>query len=62
MYYLGLNNSDLMSMDLAELRWYHNRLREVKSMEQEVEKIKLEAQMAAAGAGMVKKQFADGQG
>lgn len=59
MYYLGMSNAELMSLDLAELRWYHNRLREVKSLEQEVEKVKLEAQVAAASGGSLKRQFGD---
>lgn len=57
MYYLGMNQNDLMTLDLAELRWYYERLREVKAMEQEIEKVKLEATMAAVGAGAVRKQM-----
>jgi hypothetical protein len=57
MYYLGMSHDELMTLDLAELRWYHERLREVKAMEQEVEKVKLEATMAAMGAGSMKRQM-----
>jgi hypothetical protein len=59
MYYLGMSQHELMTLDLAELRWYHTRLQEVKAMEQEVEKVKLEATMAAMGAGTMSRQMSN---
>jgi hypothetical protein len=57
MYYLGMNYSEIMSLDIAELRWYYERLREVKTTEYEIEKAKFDATMAAMGVGAVKRQI-----
>jgi len=62
MYYLGMNYNEIMTLDIAELRWYYERLREVKSTEYEIEKAKFDASMAAMGVGAVKRQLGDVEG
>jgi hypothetical protein len=57
MYYLGMTHSEIMSLDIAELRWFMNRLQEVKTTEYEIEKAKFDATMAAMGVGAVKRQL-----
>lgn len=62
MYYLGMNYNEIMSLDIAELRWYYERLREVKTTEYEIEKAKFDASMAAMGVGAVQRQLGDAEG
>ena len=38
-----------MTLDLAELLWYHKKLKQVKDSEFEFEKMKLELNLTAAG-------------
>ena len=47
----------MMHIDLAELNWYYDKLREVKEQEAEYEKAKLEAQLQASGAIRKKQEF-----
>lgn len=60
MYYLGIPYRDVMQVDIAELNYYYNRLREVKEHEAEIEKMKLEAQMVALGARRTQKTLEGG--
>ena len=57
MYYLRISYKEMVNIDLAELNWYYDRLREIKDQEVEYEKAKLEAQLMAAGAMKKKKEF-----
>ena len=57
MYYLGMNYNEVMTLDIAELRWFMTRLQEVKTTEYEIEKAKFDATMAAMGVGAVKRQI-----
>ena len=54
MYYLGLGYSEVMHIDLGELRWMYAKLRETKESESELEKLKLEVTLAAATGGKIK--------
>lgn len=49
MYHLGLSHRDLMQMDLGELNWHFNRLIRQRESESELERIKIEAMLLAAG-------------
>ena len=44
-------------MDLAELSYYYEKLRKVKAIEADLEKLKIEATLAAASSGSLKRQF-----
>lgn len=57
MYYLGLSYAEAMTIDLAELNWYYDKLKLTKEQEAEVENAKLEAQLIASGAIKAKKEF-----
>ena len=57
MYYLRIGFREMMHIDLAELNWYYDKLREVKEQEAEYEKAKLEAQLQASGAIRKKQEF-----
>lgn len=46
-----------MNIDLAELNWYYEKLRQTKEQEAEYEKAKLEAQLTASGAVKRKKEY-----
>lgn len=60
MYYLGITYRDVMQVDLAELNYYYNKLREAKEHEAEIEKMKLEAQMTIMGARKAQQSFEGG--
>lgn len=60
MYYLGMSYDTLMQVNLAELSFYYNQLRQVKEQEAEIDKLKLEAQMMAMGARKAQKTFEGG--
>jgi len=55
MYYLGMTHNEIMLLDLAELNWHYKKLIEVKANEAEVEKIKIEATLAALGVSTTKR-------
>lgn len=57
MYYLHMRYNEIMALDLAELTWYYQRLKEVKDHEIEFEKMKLELTLAASGVGKATKLF-----
>lgn len=44
-------------MDLAELNFYYEKLRKVKAIEADLEKLKIEATLAAASSGSLKRQM-----
>lgn len=46
-----------MRLDLAELKYYYQKLREVKEQELEVEKLKIEANLMATGVKAAQKTF-----
>jgi ABC-type phosphate transport system ATPase subunit len=60
MYYLGMRHEEIMRMDLAELNFYYEKLRKVKAIEADLEKLKIEATLAAASSGSLKRQFGGG--
>ena len=51
MYHLGMCYEEIMRLDLAELQWYYQKLRETKEHENELEKLKLEALLLAGSGG-----------
>ena len=48
MYYLKMSHQEIMTMDLAELRWHQNRLQQVLQAEMDLEKLKLDVLFLAA--------------
>jgi hypothetical protein len=49
-----------MSLDLAELNWYYQKLSQVKEQEAEVEKVKFETSLMAMGVNTQKKATMQG--
>lgn len=47
-------------MDLAELNYYYAKLRKVKAVEADLEKLKIEAMMMASSSGSLRKQLSGG--
>ena len=46
-----------MRIDLAELNYYYAKLRKVKAVEADLEKLKIEATLAAVSSGSLKRQL-----
>lgn len=57
MYYLGIDYRTMMLLDIPELQFYYQSLRKVKEQEADVEKAKLEVQLAAMGYKKAKESF-----
>jgi len=57
MYYLGMDYITINTLDIAELRFYYDKLRWVKEQEMEVEKAKLDAQLIAMGVKKTQQSF-----
>jgi len=47
MYYLKMSHREILTMDLAELRWHQNRLQQVQKSEMDLEKLKLDVLLHA---------------
>ncbi len=44
-------------MDLAELNYYYAKLRKVKAVEADLEKLKIEAMLTATSSGSLRRQL-----
>lgn len=57
MYYIGMDYKTIMTLDLAELNFYYEKLRWVKEQEAEIDRIKLEAQLTALGVRKAQQSY-----
>ena len=57
MYYMHMSYREIMMLDLAQLRFFYSQLKYVKEQEAEIEKLKMEANMAVMGIKSAKRSM-----